>query len=742
MLNISSKKVLALFISTLLIIPTTSTNALEEINTKRQSRSEIATYDDSTIVDIEDASLLEAIKENLGILSDSNITVAKMNELTILNASNKGIKSIKGLEYANNLNDIDLSGNSIENIDALEDGSYGYDSINLANNKISDLTPLIGKNIYNLNLSSNKINDESMKSFAVDEDMNGGIDSSDINLANNKISDITALAGNNIRDLNLSGNLLTDASLEKFEAAGSRGMYTKKVDFSNNQLTKINANLFGRLTELNLDDNQIKDVNVKLKYEDGSGEKEASLLEAYSYLKKLSLNRNQVSDLSPIADLSHDHTHPDLEIYAEDQQIKLDKKEIDKTLKLDNTVIFRTVDDTKLNIEPDNDGKVDGNNKDYSILWDNLKGQTELGFTFEGEYSKNYTPAEVTPDNITLSSGIFIKFSGKVLQPINITGSGGSGGNPDPGDPQPPAPSDTKTVILASGEKYTDVLTATVLGNEKDAPILLATKDNIDEKTLAEIKRLSPDEIIISGGEASVSQKVVDKLSDYKVTRISGSDRYETAIKIGAEVRALTGNKTDAMLVDGTNFPDVITLSTLASQKSAPILLTDSKSFTKTTQDTIKAWKVDDITIGGSYNSVSKEIENALGVSKVSRFGGSDRYQTAKLIADEVRSLSGSSKTDLVLVDGTNFPDGLTINSIASNIKAPIMLTAPKSLPQVTADSINAWSIKNLVIGGGYNSVSKEVEDSINANSKERLAGSDRYETAVKISQKLSTLSK
>ena len=328
-----------------------------------------------------------------------------------------------------------------------------------------------------------------------------------------------------------------------------------------------------------------------------------------------------------------------------------------------------------------------------------------------------------------------------MVQPINVIdsgGSGGSGGNPTP--PTPPA--NSKTVILANGEKYTDVLTATVLGNEKDAPILLTTKDTINENTLSEIKRISPDEIIISGGEASVSQKVVDKLSGYKITRISGSDRYETAIKIGDEVRSLTGNKTDSMLVDGTNFPDVITLSTLASQKRAPILLTDPKSFTKTTKDTIITWGINEITIGGSYNSVSKEIENTLGVSKINRLGGSDRYETAKIIADEVRSLSGSSKTDLVLVDGTNFPDGLTINSIASNIKAPIMLTAPKSLPQVTADSINAWSIKNLVIGGGYNSVSKEVEDSINANSKERLAGSDRYETAVKISQKLSTLSK
>lgn len=322
---------------------------------------------------------------------------------------------------------------------------------------------------------------------------------------------------------------------------------------------------------------------------------------------------------------------------------------------------------------------------------------------------------------------------------LNLKQSTGGGGGGDV-DPLPPAPDTSDIVIVASGQKYTDVLTATVLANEKNAPILLATKDNIDDKTLAEIERLDVSDVIVVGGEASVSEQAVSKLTDYNVTRIAGQDRYETSIKIGNEVRNITGNESEAMLVDGTNFPDVITISTLASQKRAPILLTEPAKLNSKTQDTLKTWGIDDVTIGGSYNSVSKDVENNLEVSEISRFGGANRYQTAKLISDEVRSLTGSSKTDLVLVDGTNFPDGLTINSIAANLKAPIMLTAPKNLPQVTADSINTWSINNLVIGGGYNSVSKEVEDRINIANKERLAGQDRYETAVKISQKLSEL--
>ncbi len=191
------------------------------------------------------------------------------------------------------------------------------------------------------------------------------------------------------------------------------------------------------------------------------------------------------------------------------------------------------------------------------------------------------------------------------------------------------------------------------------------------------------------------------------------------------------------MLVDGTNFPDVITISSLASQKRVPILLTEPKTLNDTTQDTIKSWGVNDVVIGGGYNSVSRDIENNLGISKVSRFGGVDRYETAGLIGSEVRMLTGNDE-DLILVDGTNFPDGITINSLAANFKSPIMLTEPDYLNHITGEKIKEWSIKNILIGGGYKSVSQDIENKLSVSRKERVFGQDRYKTAVKISQRLS----
>lgn len=295
------------------------------------------------------------------------------------------------------------------------------------------------------------------------------------------------------------------------------------------------------------------------------------------------------------------------------------------------------------------------------------------------------------------------------------------------------------TIILANGEKYTDVLTATVLGNELKAPILLTRVNDMTVETIGEINRINPKKIIISGGVDSVSQKIVNELiaKGYNVERLAGNDRYATAREIGKEVRTITGVLDKAMLVDGTNFPDVITISTLASKNRTPILLTQPKTLNKTTDEVLKDFNIKNITIGGEIESVSNDIEKFLKTDyTVSRIGGVDRYETASLIAKEVRSLTGNNN-DLILVDGTDFPDGITINSIAGKQGSPILLTQPNLLNETAKKDIEDFNIKNILIGGGVNSVSENIEKYLRDEklTVNRVHGKDRYETAVRISE-------
>ena len=98
-----------------------------------------------------------------------------------------------------------------------------------------------------------------------------------------------------------------------------------------------------------------------------------------------------------------------------------------------------------------------------------------------------------------------------------------------------------------------DSLAASPKGIAINAPTLFVEKDSIMAEVLQEIKRLNPSKIIIAGGEESISDDVAKQLQQLgiKQQRVAGADRFETAVKLGEEIRRNSSNKTDVILVNG-----------------------------------------------------------------------------------------------------------------------------------------------------------------------------------------------
>ena len=71
------------------------------------------------VITIKDKSLKDAIKKELNLSSD-NITIGDMYKLTKLSCSNKWISSLEGLEYAKNLESLDISYNEIKDLSPLK----------------------------------------------------------------------------------------------------------------------------------------------------------------------------------------------------------------------------------------------------------------------------------------------------------------------------------------------------------------------------------------------------------------------------------------------------------------------------------------------------------------------------------------------------------------------------------------------------------------------------------------------
>ncbi|QQK08216.1 cell wall-binding repeat-containing protein [Miniphocaeibacter halophilus] len=117
---------------------------------------------------------------------------------------------------------------------------------------------------------------------------------------------------------------------------------------------------------------------------------------------------------------------------------------------------------------------------------------------------------------------------------------------------------------------------------------------------------------------------------------------------------------------------------------------------------------------------------------KVTRIDGADRIETA-VKASQKTFQKGSRY--VVLASGEKFADALVGGTLATQIKAPILLTGKDNLPKEVEKEILRLNPEKIFLLGGRNTISDEVEGQIMLLRKrvDRLAGKDRYETAVAI---------
>ncbi|MCG4581240.1 cell wall-binding repeat-containing protein, partial [Clostridium cochlearium] len=92
-----------------------------------------------------------------------------------------------------------------------------------------------------------------------------------------------------------------------------------------------------------------------------------------------------------------------------------------------------------------------------------------------------------------------------------------------------------------------------------------------------------------------------------------------------------------------------------------------------------------------------------------------------------------------ILASGEGYADALCATPLAKSKNAPILLTKQNSLNEDTLKELKRLGVKQVYIIGGNGSVSKEVEYKVKSIAKniERIQGEDRYETSVKVAEKL-----
>lgn len=121
------------------------------------------------------------------------------------------------------------------------------------------------------------------------------------------------------------------------------------------------------------------------------------------------------------------------------------------------------------------------------------------------------------------------------------------------------------------------------------------------------------------------------------------------------------------------------------------------------------------------------------------RLAGQDRYETAATIAQK-----GWTESDVaILVSGENYPDALVAASLAKHHDAPILLSRINNLPEDTRLALGHLGVKRVILVGGTGVLAEQLQADLQTMGIEssRLAGQDRYETAIAVAKELGNAS-
>lgn len=219
--------------------------------------------------------------------------------------------------------------------------------------------------------------------------------------------------------------------------------------------------------------------------------------------------------------------------------------------------------------------------------------------------------------------------------------------------------------------------------------------------------------------------------------RFGGADRFATAARVS--LASFAPGVPVAYVATGSAFPDALAAGPAAAKGGGPVLLAQGTSVPAATANELARLRPAKIVVLGGTSVISDAVVAALRSYATSgvatRIAGSDRYATAA----RVSAASFVPGVPVAYVaTGTSFPDALAGGAAAGRQKGPVLLVTGRSVPSSTASELARLKPARIVVLGGTSVISDAVATTLRSyatgGALTRLAGADRYATAIAIS--------
>jgi len=223
---------------------------------------------------------------------------------------------------------------------------------------------------------------------------------------------------------------------------------------------------------------------------------------------------------------------------------------------------------------------------------------------------------------------------------------------------------------------------------------------------------------------------------DFSVERLSGADRYATAAALSREF--FSPGVPVAVVATGANFPDGLAAGPAADQLGGPVLFVRRTSIPGATRAELLRLKPQRIVVAGGTTAISSAVRaelDTLTSGPATRVAGASRYDTAAALSQH--AFPGGASI-AYLATGASFPDALAGGPAAGVQDAPMLLTSRTRLNSATRAELERLNPDRVMLLGGPTAISQVVANEIaEFTTVERVAGDDRYQTALAVSQRV-----
>lgn len=244
-------------------------------------------------------------------------------------------------------------------------------------------------------------------------------------------------------------------------------------------------------------------------------------------------------------------------------------------------------------------------------------------------------------------------------------------------------------------------------------------------------------------GRAWSSSRAVPRA---ETRRDAGATRVETAVALSRNTFDRAGT---VVIAPAERHEPALVAAPLAAALDAPVLLVwtgSDEPLARQVSDEVERLGASAavlVGVGGDLPPrLDDELARATTVDTITRHTAPDVFALSTAVADAVLDAGGDRHRPMLAL-GTHpdpdraWPDALAASVAAARDGSPVLLTGPDVLPRSVAAWLSSRAPDRLRIVGGPAAISPNVQDRVEelGVGVERLAGADRYETALTVAE-------